>query len=71
GVGNLPHECEYGDGEPIEDDVLIEIRRALNTSKLLFDWQRNDLLMIDNILMMHGRESFKGERKTLAYLSAT
>jgi alpha-ketoglutarate-dependent taurine dioxygenase len=71
GLGNLPHECEYGDGERIEDDVLIEIRRALNTSKLLFDWQRNDLLMIDNILMMHGRESFKGERKTLAYLSAT
>ncbi|ALN92629.1 TauD/TfdA family dioxygenase [Lysobacter gummosus] len=71
GVGNLPHECEYGDGEPIEENVLIEIRRALNTSKLLFDWQRNDLLMIDNILMMHGRESFKGERKTLAYLSAT
>ncbi|MBT2745386.1 MULTISPECIES: TauD/TfdA family dioxygenase [unclassified Lysobacter] len=71
GVGNLPHECEYGDGEPIEENVLLEIRRALNTSKLLFDWQRNDLLMIDNILMMHGRESFKGERKTLAYLSAT
>jgi len=26
--------------------------------------------MIDNLLLMHGREPFKGERKTLAYLSA-
>lgn len=71
GKGNLPHECEYGDGEPLEEYVLAEIRQALDRSKLLFDWQRNDLLMVDNILMMHGRESFKGERKTLAYLSAT
>lgn len=71
GKGNLPHECEYGDGEPMDEETMAEIRRALDRSKLLFDWQRNDLLMIDNLLMMHGRESFKGERKTLAYLSAT
>lgn len=71
GQGNLPHECEYGDGEPIEEDTLAEVRRTLDRNKLLFDWQRNDLLMIDNVLMMHGRESFKGERKTLAYLSST
>jgi alpha-ketoglutarate-dependent taurine dioxygenase len=71
GVGNLPHECEYGDGDPLEEDLLVEVRRALDRSKLLFDWQRHDLLMVDNILMMHGREAFKGERKTLAYLSAT
>ncbi len=71
GKGRLPHECEYGDGTPIEETVLAEIRRVMNENKLLFDWQRNDLLMIDNVLMMHGRESFKGERKTLAYLSET
>lgn len=71
GKGYLPHECEYGDGEPMEEDLLAEVRRVLNSSKLLFDWQKGDLLMIDNVLMMHGRESFKGERKTLAYLSST
>lgn len=71
GKGNLPHECEYGDGEPMEEEMLAEVRRILGRNKLLFDWQRNDLLMIDNVLMMHGRESFKGERKTLAYLSST
>ncbi|MDZ4813856.1 MAG: TauD/TfdA family dioxygenase [Pseudomonadota bacterium] len=71
GKGNLPHECEYGDDEPMAEESLAEIRSALQRSKLLFDWQRSDLLMIDNLLMMHGRESFKGERKTLAYLSAT
>lgn len=71
GKGRLPHECEYGDGEPIEDEMLAEIRCVLDAHKLVFDWKRHDLLMIDNILMMHGREAFKGERKTLAYLSST
>jgi alpha-ketoglutarate-dependent taurine dioxygenase len=71
GKGQMPHDCTYGDHEPMEDEVLAEVRRALNASKLLFDWQRGDVLMIDNVLMMHGREPFKGERKTLAYLSAT
>jgi alpha-ketoglutarate-dependent taurine dioxygenase len=71
GKKRLPHDCEYGDGAEMEDEVLAEIRAALNRSKLLFDWQRHDLLVIDNVLMMHGRESFTGERKTLAYLSAT
>ncbi|GAB3350948.1 TauD/TfdA family dioxygenase [Lysobacter tyrosinilyticus] len=70
GKGNLPHECEYGDGEPLTDEEMATVRRALDDNKLLFDWQRGDLLMIDNLLMMHGREPFKGERKTLAYLSA-
>ena len=70
GKGNLPHECEYGDGEQMTDEEMTNVRRALDGNKLLFDWQRGDLLMIDNLLLMHGREPFKGERKTLAYLSA-
>ena len=71
GPGQLPHHCEYGDGEPLEEDVLKAIRIALNENKLLFNWHPGDLLMIDNVLMMHGREAFKGVRKTLAYLSST
>jgi len=70
GKGNLPHECEFGDGEPMTDADMAHVRRALGDNKLLFDWQRSDLMMIDNLLMMHGREPFKGDRKTLAYLSA-
>jgi alpha-ketoglutarate-dependent taurine dioxygenase len=65
------HDCEFEDGEPFEDEMLDRVRGVLNSSKLLFNWQRNDVLVIDNMLTLHGREPFSGTRKTLAYLSAT
>jgi len=70
GKGRLPHECEFGNGEPLDEDELAVIRNAQNRNKLLFDWEKGDFLLIDNISMMHGREPFKGDRRILAYLSA-
>ena len=71
GKSLLAHDCQYGDGDPLEEDVLATIRKVINANKLLFDWKKGDVLVVDNLLMMHGRESFKGARKTLAFLSAT
>lgn len=71
GRTGFPHDCQYADGEPIEEEALQGIREALEHNKLLFDWQRGDLLAIDNYLVMHGREAFSGKRTTLTYLSAT
>ncbi|MFC3377471.1 TauD/TfdA family dioxygenase [Rugamonas sp. CCM 8940] len=69
--GMLAHECEFADGEPMDEQMLAQMRQVINASKLLFDWQKNDVLMLDNLLMMHGREAFSGSRTTLAYLSST
>ena len=70
GKGNMPHECEYEDGEPLDEVELNIIRSSLNDNKLLFGWHKNDIWMIDNISMMHGREAFKGQRKVMAFLSS-
>lgn len=67
--GQLAHHCEFGDGGALPDAMLAAIRRVIDRHKLLFDWQTGDLLMLDNVLLMHGREAFTGSRKTLAYLS--
>lgn len=69
GRGNLPHECTFEDGEELAEGDLAEIRQALQSQKLLFDWEVGDLLMIDNMAMLHGREAFEGPRRVLVYLS--
>ncbi len=61
----LPSNTFYGDGSPIEPMVLDELRRAYEAETISFPWQKGDLLMLDNMLVAHGREPFTGPRKIL------
>jgi alpha-ketoglutarate-dependent taurine dioxygenase len=62
----LPYNTFYGDGSPIEDTVVDELRQAYRQETVSFPWQTGDVLMLDNMLVAHGRESYSGERKILA-----
>ena len=65
----LPRNSYYGDGTPIDDATLAEINGAYAKAELAFPWQRGDVLMIDNMLVSHGRRPFKGPRKTLVAMA--
>ena len=62
------HAC-YGDGSEIPIEDLASVRAACKTSERLFSWQAGDLLILDNILTMHGRKPFKGERRVLVAMA--
>lgn len=62
---DLPTNTFYGDGTPIEPEVLEELRAAYLQSLVKFSWQKGDVLFIDNILAVHGREPFTGNRTIL------
>jgi len=57
GEENLPRNTYYGDGTPIDVEVLDIIRNVYENTKVSFDWQENDLLLLDNMLYTHGREN--------------
>ena len=65
----LPRNAFYGDGSPIESSVLEEIRGLYNESAVAFEWQRGDILMVDNFLASHGREPFVGPRRVLVAMA--
>jgi alpha-ketoglutarate-dependent taurine dioxygenase len=65
GEESLPRNAYFGDGTPIDTESLAAIRAAYERTKLKFAWQRNDLLLLDNMLYTHGREAFTGPRKVL------
>ena len=65
----LPFNTYYGDGSPIEQAVIEEIGKCFEQAKVQFPWQEGDLLLMDNMLMAHGRNSFEGERKVLVAMN--
>lgn len=60
---DLPRNCYYGDGTPIEDSVMEEICGVYQQLEVTFTWQKGDVLLLDNILAAHARNPFVGERK--------
>jgi amino acid adenylation domain-containing protein len=65
GEENLAYNTLYGDGTPIEDSVVAEIREAYRQETVEFPWQHGDVLLLDNMLVAHGRNPFAGPRKIL------
>lgn len=61
----LPRNCYYGDGSPIEDSVMNEILGVYRSLEVCFPWQAGDIILLDNILTAHARNSFAGERRML------
>jgi alpha-ketoglutarate-dependent taurine dioxygenase len=60
---NYPRNVYYGDGSPIEDAVVAEVRELYGRCAVEFPWREGDVLMVDNMLVAHGRRPFTGERK--------
>lgn len=65
GEENLPRNTFFGDGTPLDVEVLNLIRQVYDETKITFDWQEGDLLLLDNMLYTHGREPYEGEREVL------
>lgn len=65
GEEGLPRNAYYGDGTAIEQSFLDEIRGVYQQEGILFTWQTGDILMLDNMLVAHGRSPYTGPRKIL------
>ncbi len=59
----LPRNAYFGDGGPIDPIILSNVNSAFEKHKVYFDWRKDDLLLIDNMLVSHGREPYEGSRK--------
>jgi alpha-ketoglutarate-dependent taurine dioxygenase len=62
---DLPRNAFYGDGSEIESSVIAEINAVYQQESVIFPWQKGDILMLDNMLVAHGRKPFLGSRKVL------
>lgn len=61
----LPRNAYFGDGGPIPVEVLEHIREVYRLETVARPWERGDVMLIDNMLVAHGRMPYEGPRKVL------
>jgi alpha-ketoglutarate-dependent taurine dioxygenase len=69
GPEQLPRNALYGDGTAIEDEAFTGIRAAFDAETVATPWRTGDVMLVDNILMSHGRTPYEGPRKVLVAMS--
>jgi alpha-ketoglutarate-dependent taurine dioxygenase len=69
GEAELPRNVYYGDGAALEEQSLAAVRRAYDELSVSFPWHAGDVLMVDNLLVAHGREPFRGDRKVVVAMA--
>jgi len=69
GEQGLPRNAYYGDGTSIPSPVLDEIRAAYGRAKVEFPWEEGDVLMLDNMLVAHGRAAYQGQRRIVVAMA--
>ncbi len=63
GSDSLPRNVYYGDGTPISDATMDIIGQTYEDCAVRFNWQKGDVVMVDNMLVAHARDPFEGKRK--------
>src|SRR5690606_1402106 len=66
----LPMFGSFGDGSKISDDMICTIRTISDETAVRRPWKKGDLVIVDNVLVSHGRMPYKGDRKIVVSMSA-
>ena len=69
GEETLGNHVVYGDDSEIDLADLEAIRAVNRSQETLFPWESGDVMVIDNVLAMHGRKPYTGPRRVLVAIA--
>ena len=69
GADGLPFNTQFGNGDPIGEDVVQLLNETYEAHTMREPWQAGDLMLVDNVRTAHSREAYQGPREVLAALA--
>ncbi|PEI11175.1 non-ribosomal peptide synthetase [Pseudomonas putida] len=63
GLERMPRHVYFGDGSPIPDQDMQLIGELYEACAVRFQWQKGDVILVDNMLAAHARDPYEGPRK--------
>jgi hypothetical protein len=65
-----PRDVRFGNGSEIADQTVLEIRDLYHELAAPVNWQKHDMLLIDNELVAHSRWPYSGPRELFVAMGA-
>ncbi|AZS90276.1 TauD/TfdA family dioxygenase [Streptomyces griseoviridis] len=65
----MPRAVAYGDGSVIPDAEMDQVRAAFDACTYAFPWRCGDLMVVNNLLVSHGRRPYTQQRRTLVAMT--
>ena len=69
GPDRLPFATRFGNGDPIDPDVVRQINDVYDAHTVREPWHPGDLLVVDNVRAAHSREAYDGDREILVAMA--
>ena len=67
---NCPEKAvTFSDGTPMPEDVMDDLDQVFDDAAVAVTWQKGDVMVVDNRLVLHSRRSFTPPRRILACLA--
>ncbi|MGY5311385.1 TauD/TfdA family dioxygenase [Nocardia gipuzkoensis] len=67
----LPRNAWYGDLAPISAGDIAVIGEAFDAASWRRPWRTDDVLLVDNVAVAHGRTPFRGARRVLVAMAGS
>jgi alpha-ketoglutarate-dependent taurine dioxygenase len=68
-VDEMPQSAKFANGTEIPAEYIRHVQQAGLDAAVDVRWRQGDLLLIDNMLVAHGRRPFTGPRRVLVAMS--